>query len=195
MVDTATGNPDLGPGSWTVDCQCAGQTTAAFGLAVQVVDGVAYLGAGGNDWAGAFSVDGTVCPPSQVAPCTPGTRLWQTDANGSVQDLTVYDSSSVIIGGHYTSIEVSGEGDPSGSECPERQVKDQSPCMLQPRLAAVSRDTGLAIQTWRPKVCCLYRGVWATLVDGTTLHVGGEFNQLDTDAAPENYYGRFLAAP
>jgi len=182
MVETTTGNPDVGPTSWTVSCACARQTTAAFGLAVQVVSGVAFIGAGGNDWAGAYSI-------------VDGSQLWQTDANGSVQDLTVYDDSTVIVGGHFTSIEITGSGDDTASECPARSLSDQSPCWKQPRLAAISRSSGLANQGWAPVVCCLYRGVWATTVAGATLHVGGEFNKLDADTAPENYYGRFSAVP
>jgi hypothetical protein len=181
MVDTATGLPDLGPDSWKVPCSCAAQTTQSYGLAVQVVGDVAYIGAGGNDFAAAVKI-------------SDDSLIWQTDTNGSTQDIAAYDSSTVIIGGHYTSIEVSGPGDEAGSECPNRSLADQSPCWLQPRLAAVDSSTGLAIQSWTPAPCCIYGGVWATMVDGTTVHVGGEFTKLDpknVDAGPENYYGRY----
>jgi hypothetical protein len=186
MVDTATGTPDIaanGGPNWTVNCDCARQTSSAFGLAVDVDAGVAYIGAGGNDWAGAFTISN-------------GSKLWQTDANGSVQDLTVYDESRVILGGHFTSVEITGATDDGGSECPARTAADQAPCMPQPRLAAVIRtgtDAGLADQSWHPVVCCLYRGVWATTVAGTTLHVGGEFTKLGDDK--HNFYGRFSVAP
>jgi hypothetical protein len=178
LVDTASGLPALGPGSWTIDCNCAAQTGAAFGQGVVVANGVAYIAAGGNDWVGAFNI-------------SDGSRVWQTDTNGSAQDIAFYGDSSLIVGGHYTSIEVSGAGDSNASECPARGSADQSPCWLQPRLAAISLTDGLAIQSWTPNVCCLYRGIWATTVDGTTVHVGGEFNKLDNDTGPENYYGRF----
>jgi hypothetical protein len=178
MVDSSSGQPDLGSGSWSVQCSCAHQDGAAFGLGVAVASGIAYIAAGGSDWAAAVRI-------------SDGGLLWQTDVNGSAQDIAVYDSSRVIVGGHYTSIEVSGGGDQGGSECPTRNAANQSPCLAQPRLAAISRSTGLADASWRPSVCCLYRGVWATMVHGTTIHVGGEFTRLDNDPGPEDYYGTF----
>jgi hypothetical protein len=178
MVNSSSGQPDLGSGSWSVRCSCAHQDGAAFGLGVAVANGIAYIAAGGSDWTAAVRIsDGGV--------------LWQTDVNGSAQDIAVYDSSRVIVGGHFTSIEVSGGGDQGGSECPTRSAANQDPCWKQPRLAAVSRTTGLADTSWHPSVCCLYRGVWATMVRGTTIHVGGEFTRLDNDPGPEEYYGRF----
>jgi hypothetical protein len=178
LVDIATGQPDLGSGSWSVDCTCASQAGAAFGLGVEVAGGIAYIAAGGNDWVGAFKI-------------SDGSRIWETDVNGSAQDLTVYDSSTVIVGGHWTMIEISGTGDQSASECPPRNASNPDPCWKQPRLAAISRSNGLADTSWAPNVCCMYRGVWATTVSGSTVHVGGEFTKLDNDSGPENYYGRF----
>jgi hypothetical protein len=180
MVDKTTGNPDLGPTSWTLNCDCTRQESSAFGLAVDVEGSVAYIGAGGNDWGGAFNI-------------SDGSKLWQTDANGSVQDIAFYDASNVIFGGHFTSVEIAGATDESGSECPSRNLQDQAPCMLQPRLAAVDTQNGLANQSWHPTVCCLYRGVWATTVDGTTLHIGGEFTTVG--GTKHDYYARFSAGP
>jgi hypothetical protein len=180
MVDKTTGNPDLGPTSWTVNCDCAREESSAFGLAVDVEGSVAYIGAGGNDWAGAFNI-------------SDGSKLWQTDANGSVQDIAFYDTSNVILGGHFTSVEIAGSTDESGSECPSRNLQDQSPCTLQPRLAAVDTQNGLANQNWHPTVCCLYRGVWATTVVGTTLHIGGEFTTVG--GTKHDYYARFSVLP
>jgi hypothetical protein len=178
MVSTATGQPDLGTGSWTLHCGCASQSGQSFGLAVEVAGGVAYIAAGGNDWVGAVNISN-------------GNLVWQTDTNGSAQDVALFGTSQVIVGGHFTSIELSGSGDQNGSECPERNSASQAPCLLQPRLAAISRTTGLADASWKPSVCCQYLGVWATMVDGSTVHVGGEFTRLDNDPGPEDYYGRF----
>jgi len=178
MVDVRTGRPDLGSGSWSIRCPCARQSKAAFGLAADIADGVIYVAAGGNDLVVAVR-------PSD------GSLLWQTDVNGSAQAVAVYDGSTLIVGGHFTSIEQSGAGDTGAGECPDRHASNQAPCWLQPRLAAVSRSTGLAIKTWAPNVCCLYRGVWATTVEGAAIHVGGEFKKLDNDRGPEYYYGRF----
>jgi len=182
LVDSTTGVPNLGAGSWTIDCNCAAQDGAAFGLGVKVSGDTAYIAAGGNDWVGAFSL-------------TDGSRLWQTDVNGSAQDVAFYGSESMIVGGHFTSIEYQTPGDSNASECPPRGASNQSPCWLQPRLAAISLSDGLAIQSWTPVVCCQYLGIWATTVDGTTVHVGGEFNKLDNDPGPENFYGRFSVPP
>ncbi len=178
-VDLATGQPDLGPGSWSLDCDCARQESAAFGLALEVADGVAYVAAGGNDWIGAFDV-------------ADGSRLWQTDVNGSAQDVTVYDSSWLIVGGHWTYIEDDGPGDQAGAECPSRNASNPDPCWAQPRLASISRIDGMPDKAWTPSPCCLYRGVWATTVDGAgRVHIGGEFDRLDADPGPERFYGRF----
>lgn len=177
-VDVATGEPELGPESWAVDCTCADQNTAAFGLAIETADGIAYVAAGGNDWMGAFRI-------------SDGSRLWQTDVNGSAQEITLYDGSTLVVGGHWTSIEDDGAGDQGGNECPARSAASQEPCWLQPRLAAISRTTGFPDASWAPNVCCLYRGVWALAVEGSMVHVGGEFTKLDGESGPERYYGRY----
>lgn len=177
-VNASTGQPDLGTGSWRLQCECARQESAAFGLAADISGEVVYVAAGGNDWIGAFRL-------------ADGARIWQTDTNGSAQDLAVYDASSLIVGGHWTSIEDDGPGDQSGAECPPRNAGSQEPCWHQPRLAKVSRADGMPDKGWSPSPCCLYRGVWATVVDGTTIHIGGEFTRLDGESGPEHFYGRF----
>jgi hypothetical protein len=178
LVNASTGQPQLGSGSWALHCGCATQSGAAFGLAVEMAGDVAYVAAGGNDWLGAFRISN-------------GSLIWLTDVNGSAQDVAILDGSSLIVGGHWTSIEVNGAGDQSAGECPPRNAASQSPCWLQPRLAAVSRSTGLAETSWTPNVCCMYRGIWATTVVGSTVHVGGEFTRLDGESGPEHFYGRF----
>lgn len=177
-VDASTGQPDLGSGSWRLQCECARQESAAFGLAVDIEGEVAYVAAGGNDWVGAFHL-------------SDGSRIWNTDTNGSSQDVTVYDGSSLIVGGHWTYIEDDGPGDQSGAECPSRGASNPDPCWDQPRLAKISRVDGMPDKSWTPSVCCRYRGVWATVVDDTTIHIGGEFTRLDGESGPEHFYGRF----
>jgi hypothetical protein len=177
-VNPANGQPDLGSGSWSVQCSCARQASAAFGLAVEIAGTVVYVAAGGNDWIGAFDL-GT------------GARIWQTDTNGSAQDLAIYDASRLIVGGHWTYIEDDGPNDESGNECPARGVSNPDPCWDQPRLAAISRVDGLPDKSWTPKPCCKYRGVWATTVEGSRVHIGGEFVKLDDAPGPERFYGRF----
>jgi hypothetical protein len=179
-VNALTGEPQLGPGSWSLQCQCARQESAAFGLALDVAGDIVYVAAGGNDWIGAFRV-------------ADGTRIWQTDTNGSAQDLAVYDDTTLIVGGHWTFIEDDGPSDDSGAECPARNVRDPAPCWAQARLAAISRTNGLPDTAWTPRMCCLYRGTWAITVDGTSVHVGGEFTSLDDATGPERFYGRFDA--
>jgi hypothetical protein len=177
-VDATTGQPDLGSGSWTLQCDCVRQESSAFGLALDVADGIAYVAAGGNDWVGAFQV-------------SDGSRIWQTDTNGSAQDVAVYDGSTLVVGGHWTYIEDDGVSDQSGAECPARNASNPDPCWAQARLAMISRVDGMPDKTWTPAPCCLYRGVWATVVAGTTVHIGGEFTRLDAESGPEHYYGRF----
>jgi hypothetical protein len=177
-VNATTGQPDLGSGSWSLQCNCASQSGAAFGLAIDVDGGIAYIAAGGNDWTGAFRV-------------SDGGRVWQTDTNGSAQDIDVADASTVIVGGHWTYIEDDGAGDQGAGECPPRNASNPDPCWNQPRLAALDRSNGLADKSWTPSPCCRYRGVWATTVQGSTVHIGGEFTRLDGESGPEHFYGRF----
>jgi hypothetical protein len=177
-VNATTGEPDLGAGSWSIECSCAGPSTAAFGLAIDVSDGVAYIASGGNDWTGAFRV-------------SDGSRLWQTDTNGSAQDIAVADASTLIVGGHWTYIEDDSAGDQGAGECPPRTASNPDPCWEQPRLAALDRSNGLPNKAWTPSPCCLYRGVWATTVQGSIVHIGGEFTRLDGESGPEHFYGRF----
>jgi hypothetical protein len=177
-VNATTGQPDLGSGSWSLDCNCVNWVGASFGLAIDVDGGIAYIAAGGNDWAGAFRV-------------SDGGRVWQTDSNGSVQDIAVADAATVIVGGHWTYIEDDGAGDPAAGECPPRNASNPDPCWVQPRLAALDRQNGLADKSWTPSPCCRYRGVWATTIQGSIVHIGGEFTRLDGESGPEHFYGRF----
>lgn len=177
-VNAANGQPSLGAGSWSLQCECVRQAGASFGLAAEIAGDIAYIAAGGSDWIGAFRV-------------SDGSRLWVTDVNGSAQDLTVYDGTSLIVGGHWTYLEDDGPGDQSAGECPSRKVSNPDPCWAQPRLARIGRSDGMPDKGWTPRPCCRYRGVWATVVDGTTIHIGGEFTRLDGESEPEHFYGRF----
>jgi len=89
----------------------------------------------------------------------------------------------LIVGGHFEWLE-----DADTPQCGSNQAPIAG-FWHQPRLAALDRTTGAAIQTWTPTVCCQYNGVWITLVDGPRLHIGGEFTKVG--GLTQKFYGRF----
>jgi hypothetical protein len=54
------------------------------------------------------------------------------------------------------------------------------------RLADYSRDG--ALQSWNPSVTGKYNGVWAMALEGSSLHIGGEFTKVH--GVPQTHYAR-----
>jgi hypothetical protein len=146
---------------------------AAFGISLALgADPVTaaktvYLGAGGSDFVGAYTL-------------ATGAQRWKTDTSGSSQSVAV-QGDHLLVGGHYEYIEAPG----SVATCGD--AGDPNPngdCYHAPRLTAVDRASGLVAVVdgapWNPGVCCKYNGVWAVLphADGERVSVGGEFTKL-----------------
>jgi hypothetical protein len=169
----------FGPATGEVDPDWAPadirQSGAAWGQEVLVDDGVLFNAAGGSDYVAAYDLTGV--DTSGRAP-----KIWHTDTSGSAQALALWDARTLIVGGHFQWVE-----DEDTQQCGSNQTPNTD-CWYQPRLAAFETSQGRAIQTWTPSVCCLYNGVWATLVEGTRLHIGGEFTKVG--GIEQRYYAR-----
>lgn len=146
------------------------QGSGAWGHKVLVRDGVLYSAAGGSDYVAAYELGS-----AQL--------LWNTDTSGSAQSISFWDDQTMIVGGHFEWVE-----DADTQQCGSNQSPNLG-CWKQPRLFALQLSNGAPIQSWTPTVCCQYNGVWITMVEGTRLHIGGEFNKVGT--ATQRFYGRF----
>lgn len=162
-------DPDTGSvDNW----QVGGLTThsAAFGIQLQIDDPYLYVAAGGSDFTAKYAL-------------ASGHQYWKTDTSGSTQSVALWDSSTLIIGGHFQWVEYQGSGQCGDNAHPNHQ------CLNQPRLAALDTSNGHVDDSWRPQICCLYNGVWKLMVDAGHLHVGGEFTKAG--GRGQHYYARF----
>ena len=150
----------------------AGAGPSAFGISVVQYGGALYLGAGGSDFLAAhYKADGK--------------RQWVRDTSGSAQVVEIADGQ-LVVGGHFWEV-ADGGGDRCGfrSSNNAATLDPYGECQTRKGLAAYT--FGGVLDPWNPKA----QGgeeVWALHADGTRLHVGGDFRQLnDTD---QTYYAR-----
>lgn len=153
-----------------------GPSSKAFGIAVAVVDGELFVGAGGSDFAAVYE------PPPAGSDETIWQQVWKTDTSGSAQAIAVYDSETVLVGGHFKRIAPGPR-----EQCGSNQLPIGS-CLDVPRLAALDRATGVTDPTWRPDPCCHYMGVWTLAVSGTSVHAGGLFTSVG--GTMQRFYAR-----
>ena len=163
-LDPQTGQPK----SWKL--ANISQDSQAFGLAGAIAGDRLLIGAGGSDFAGGYRA-------------SDGGQLWKTDTSGSTQVITQFDSSTVIIGGHFQWVAQSG-----GQQCGSNQNPNEN-CFHQPRLAAIDAGNGQVVTSWKPQICCNYTGVWGLAVRGGALHVAGAFTKAGGRA--QYHYARF----
>ena len=163
-LDGATGQPR----SWRL--ANIAPTSAAFGLSGVVSGDRLYVAAGGSDFTGAYRV-------------ADGSQVWKTDTSGSTQVVNVYDSSTVVIGGHFEWVARS-----PGQQCGSNQHPTTS-CFFQPRLAALSTADGRVSTSYTPRICCNYTGVWGIAVRTGDLHVAGAFTRAGTRT--QYHYAKF----
>lgn len=165
--DVATG----AVANWDVGQVAAG--SAAFGIELELVGPTLYVGAGGSDFAAAYQV-------------ADGAQIWKTDTSGSAQAVTLFDATTLIVGGHFQWVAITDNQQCGSNGSPN------TACLNQPRLVAMNAATGSVDATWRPNVCCKYNGVWTLAVDGTRLHIGGEFTKIG--GITQRFYARFSDA-
>jgi hypothetical protein len=163
-LDAQTGQPR----SWKL--ANISQDSQAFGLAGAIAGDRLLIGAGGSDFAGGYRA-------------SDGGQVWKTDTSGSTQVITQFDSSTVIIGGHFQWVAQSG-----GQQCGSNQHPNKN-CFNQPRLAALDAANGRVATSWKPQICCKYTGVWGLAVRRGALHVAGAFTKAGGRA--QYHYARF----
>ena len=162
----------------------------ATGISV-ATDGVdLYLGAGGSDFVARYSP--AIPYTDDGGQMRFGAQVWKRDTSGSTQAVEISEGD-VLIGGHFTKI-ADGLGDACGFKSSDPGTLDPAnECVSRERLASytVSGD----LQEWDPTVTGKYNGVWTIALDGTSVHVGGEFTKVDRQT--QTYYARLdvAAAP
>ncbi len=149
----------------------AGAGVTATGIAVATDGTNIYLGAGGSDFLARYS-------PS-------GAQTWKRDTSGSAQAVRV-SGGDLIVGGHFVEI-ADAAGDGCGFKSSNPGTLDPNDeCQTRNRLAAYSLSGGLL--GWNPSVTGNYNGVWSIALDGTAIHIGGEFRQVH--GIRQTYYAR-----
>jgi hypothetical protein len=152
----------------------------AFGVSVATDGSDLYLGAGGSDFVARYA------PGTGYGGGLVGAQVWKRDTSGSTQAVAV-SYGDVIVGGHFVEI-----ADETGDNCGFRSSTDPTKldpddvCISRNRLAAYTLDGTL--QSWDPGVTGNYNGVWALALDGTSIHVGGEFRRVHD--VRQTYYAR-----
>lgn len=165
-------------GSWTPyqTNTSALQSGAAFGIDIEVTSGTVYLAAGGSDFTSAVST-------------ADASEIWKTDTSGSSQAVALL-GSELLVGGHFDWVADRGI---TPGQCGSNQSPVTS-CVNAPKLVAMdTANKGSLVKrtdgsVWNPTPCCKYNGVWTLVIDGTVVHVGGEFTKINGTA--QTYYGR-----
>jgi hypothetical protein len=160
--DPLTGQHDQ---SFTPDG--AGSAATGLDLATDGVD--LYLGAGGSDYIARYTASGS--------------QVWKRDTSGSTQAVAV-SGDDVIIGGHFVKI-ADQTGDACGFKSSDPGTLDPgNECITRNQLASYSLDG--ALSSWNPSVTGKYNGVRSLALDGSRLHIGGEFKKVH-GVAQTNY--------
>ena len=158
-------------GHWQSSFEPAQAGESATGIAIEVIGGDLYLGAGGSDYVASYT--------------TSGAQRWKRDTSGSTQELAFMDGQ-LVIGGHFVEIaDQSSDGCGFRSSNPGSLDPDDE-CETRRYLAAYSLSGGLS--SWSPTLTGKYNGVWGLWVDGSRLHVGGEFTKVN--GVKQTFYAR-----
>jgi hypothetical protein len=158
--------------------QGAGATS--FGISVTTDGADLYLGAGGSDFVARYA------PGTGYGGGLVGAQVWKRDTSGSAQAVKV-TGGDLVVGGHFVEI-----ADETGDNCGFRSSTDPSKldpndeCQSRERLA--SYTLGGILQGWNPIVTGNYNGVWSIELDGSRMHVGGEFRKVH--GVRQTYYVR-----
>jgi len=165
-IDVATGDRDA---SWNTRA-----SNLTVGVSLAQDGNNLYLGAGGDDFLAAYPKAGNGIP------------TWTRDTSGGVQAVEVV-RGGLVLGGHFEEV-----ADRKADDCGNQDDKDgigldpNNEC--QTRLGAAAYTLGGTLDGWAPKI----QGgeeVWALRPDGTRLHVGGDFRQVN-DADQSHHYVR-----
>ena len=128
-----------------------------------------YAAVGGSDYVARYRIsDGGV--------------VWKRDTSGATQVVAQDGLGNLIVGGHFQWVS-SAVGQMCG-----KNTQPTFQCAPRLRLAAVNQDTGALDPDWKPDVTPLYLGVFAIVVDGTHVHLGGDFKAIE--GVPCLFYAR-----
>jgi len=165
-IDAATGDRDA---SWNTRA-----SNLAVGVSLAQDGNNLYLGAGGDDFLAAY-------PKADN-----GIPTWTRDTSGGVQAVELV-RGGLVLGGHFEEV-----ADQPADDCGNQDGKDGIPLdpnnQCQTRPGAAAYTLGGTLDGWAPKI----QGgeeVWALRPDGTRLHVGGDFRQVN-DVPQSHHYVR-----
>jgi hypothetical protein len=147
----------------------------SWGMSLVGANGALYLcTAGTDDFLAAFSTVGD------------GKRSWRRDTSGNVQAVEVMDNQ-VVIGGHFWEVaDEKGDNCGHGRSAPELEPVGDV-CQTRKGIAAY-KFNGVLDRNWDLEYSGKYSLVWALHVEGSTLHTGGEFTNVN--GVTQTYYAR-----
>jgi hypothetical protein len=164
-VDAITGDVD---DTWHLGGN-VGVNAIGLKLSLDFANDAMYAAVGGSDYVARYRIsDGGV--------------VWKRDTSGATQVVAQDGVGNLIVGGHFQWIS-SAEGQMCG-----KNTQPTYECTMRLRLAAVNQDTGALDPTWAPAVTPLYLGIFAIVVDGTHVHLGGDFKAIS--GVPRLFYAR-----
>jgi outer membrane protein assembly factor BamB len=129
-------------------------------LALDAANDAMYAAIGGSDYVARYRI-------------SDGAQVWKRDTSGASQAVAQDGLGNLIVGGHFQWFssavgQMCGKNTAPTFQCPSRL-----------RLAAVNQDTGALDPNWAPDVTPLYLGIFAIVVDGTHVHLGGDFKAIE----------------
>jgi hypothetical protein len=137
-------------------------------LSLDVANDALYTAVGGSDYVARYRI-------------SDGGAVWKRDTSGASQAVAADGVGNLIVGGHFQWVSAA-----VGQEC-GKNTDPTFVCTKRLRLAAFDANTG-ALQSWAPDVTPLYLGVFAIVVDGSHVHLGGDFKAIG--GAPRLFYAR-----
>jgi hypothetical protein len=145
--------------------------TGALGvqLALDFPDNAMYTAVGGSDYVARYRI-------------SDGGAVWKRDTSGASQAVAPDGQGNLIVGGHFQWVSAA-----VGQEC-GKNTDPTYVCTKRLRLAAMNAATGALDPSWAPDVTPLYLGVFAIVVDGSHVHLGGDFKAIG--GAPRLFYAR-----
>jgi hypothetical protein len=146
-----------------------GTNARAIDLFVDAGSDALFAAVGGSDFAARYRLSN-------------GGLVWKIDTSGASQAIARVDADRVVVGGHFKWVAAR-----RGIQCGSNK-HPTGDCDPRLRLAALDADSGELDPGWHPDVKPHYFGIWSVLVRKNSLHVGGEFTEIEGE--PQLYYAR-----
>ena len=155
-VDAITGDVD---DAWHLGGN-VGVNAIGVKLSLDYANDAMYSAIGGSDYVARYRI-------------SDGSNVWKRDTSGATQVVAQDGLGNLIVGGHFQWISSA-----VGQMCGKNTMPTYQ-CTPRLRLAAVDQDTGALDPNWAPDVTPLYLGIFAIVVDGTHVHLGGDFKAIE----------------